>query len=81
MLLVPFLKLYIALKGNLDGIYLTIRYGYTVLKMLIALLIYNDVAFRQFLLNLDGGNSINIPKIVRIGLEALHDFRRFKKNM
>lgn len=27
------------------------------------------------------GNSINIPKIVRIGLEALHDFRRFKKNM
>ena len=43
LLLVPFLKVYIALKGNLDGIYLTIRYGYTVLKMLIALLIYNKL--------------------------------------
>lgn len=43
LLLVPFLKVYIALKGNLDGIYLTIRYAYTVLKMLIALLIYNKL--------------------------------------
>lgn len=43
LLLVPFLKVYIALKGNLDGIYLTIRYAYTVLKMLTALLIYNKL--------------------------------------
>lgn len=28
-----------------------------------------------------GVNSINIPKIVRIGIGALRDFRRFKKNM
>lgn len=43
LLLVPFLKVYISIKGNLDGIYITIRYVYTVFKILISLLIYNKL--------------------------------------
>ena len=36
LILIPILKCYINTKGNLDGIYLTIRYMYTVCKILIS---------------------------------------------
>ena len=28
-----------------------------------------------------GGNSVNLPKIIKIGVEALGDFRKFKNEM
>lgn len=45
LLLVPFLKIYKAICGNMDGIYLSIRYTYTVFKILISLLIYYKLKF------------------------------------
>ena len=45
LILIPILKCYINTKGNLDGIYLAIRYMYTVCKILISMLIYYKLRY------------------------------------
>lgn len=40
IVIMPFIKLYMLMNGSTDGIYLFIRYTYSVLKILIAALIY-----------------------------------------
>ncbi|SOC03942.1 Glycosyl transferase family 2 [Pseudobutyrivibrio ruminis DSM 9787] len=58
---------------NLPNIMLTTWFSY-----------YNEnISFKEisFKPRQAGVNSINIPKIVKIGFTALGDFRRFKKNM
>lgn len=46
LILIPVLKCYIAIRGNLDGIYLTIRFLYTVCKIFISIFVYFKL--RQF---------------------------------
>ena len=40
-------------------------------------------SLKKFRLNQDRGgvNSLNIPKIIKIGWKALYEFRQFKKGM
>lgn len=40
ILMLPFLKLYQIVNGGMDGVYLYIRYTYTILKIFITVLIY-----------------------------------------
>ena len=40
VILIPILKCYIAIRGNLDGIYLAIRLLYTVCKIFISIFVY-----------------------------------------
>lgn len=58
---------------NLPNIMLTTYFAYYKEKM-----VFREVSFRP---RQGGVNSINIPKIVKIGWKALSDFRSFKKEM
>lgn len=40
VLMMPFLKLWLLINGDMTGVYLFIRYAYTVLKIAISLLVY-----------------------------------------
>jgi hypothetical protein len=40
VLLMPLLKLYMTIVGSMDGVYLFIRYVYTIIKIIISVLIY-----------------------------------------
>lgn len=58
---------------NLPNIMLTTYFSFYKEK-----LIFKEVSFKP---RQGGVNSINIPKIVKIGWNALKDFRKFKKGM
>lgn len=58
---------------NIPNIMFTTYFAHYKEKM-----IFKEISFKP---RQGGENSINIPKIVKIGWEALADFRRFKKEM
>lgn len=58
---------------NLPNIMITTYYVYYQEKFL-----FRDISFKS---RQGGVNSINIPKIVKIGINALGDFRKLKKGM
>ena len=58
---------------NLPNIMLTTYFVYNSEK-----LIFKEISFKS---RQGGVNSVNIPKIIKIGLNAIKDFRFFKKNM
>lgn len=58
---------------NLPNIMLTTYYAYYHEKM-----IFHEISFRP---RVAGKNSVNIPKIIKIGIKALGDFHNLKKEM
>jgi len=40
LIIMPFIKLYLAFNGGTDGIYLFLRYSYTVLKLILSIFIF-----------------------------------------
>lgn len=58
---------------NLPNIMITAYYAYYNEKML-----FQEISFKP---REAGKNSVNIPKIIKIGIKALGDFHRLKKEM
>lgn len=58
---------------NLPNVMLTTFFVYYSEKI-----VFKDISFSQ---RKGGKNSINIPKIVKIGIRAIGDFRAFSRNM